>query len=176
MTDKVLTIDAGFPPIIEGAPRALILGSMPGVQSLAKQQYYAHPRNTFWPIMASLFNFDVNLTYEDRCDLLTQSGVAVWDVLRACHRPGSLDTNIDNATMVLNDFKALFQQYSSISAIYFNGAKAEAVFRQALPLLTEVQRSSLTLQRLPSTSPTHASQSFEQKLACWKAAFIPIVA
>jgi TDG/mug DNA glycosylase family protein len=174
MTDTTLTIDTGFPPIIGESPRALILGSMPGVQSLVQQQYYAHPRNTFWPIMASLFNFDVNLAYTERCHLLTQSGVAVWDVLQSGHRPGSLDTNIENDTMVLNDFTTLFQQYSTISAIYFNGAKAETVFRQALPLLTEVQRSSLTLQRLPSSSPAHAAQSFEQKLACWRATFFAI--
>lgn len=175
MAAATLTIETGFAPIIGDSPRFLVLGSMPGVKSLADQRYYAHPRNAFWPIMATLFDFDSALAYEARCALLTQSGVAVWDVLQACHRPGSLDANIDNATMVINDFKYLFEQHPSFSHVFFNGAKAESVFQHVLPTLSESQLLSLSMQRLPSTSPAHAAMSFEQKLGHWETAFIPAV-
>jgi hypoxanthine-DNA glycosylase len=171
MTDSLSETEIGFPPLVGASTRFLVLGSMPGVKSLNEQQYYAHSRNAFWPIMARLFGFDPTLNYEERCTLLVQSGVAVWDVLYACRRPGSLDANIDSASMETNDFRSFFQQYASISTVFFNGAKAESVFQQILPSLDEAQRLAISTQRLPSTSPAHASLSFEQKLAAWQTAF-----
>jgi hypoxanthine-DNA glycosylase len=173
MTNTMSTTEIGFPALVGHSPRFLVLGSMPGVKSLAEQQYYAHPRNAFWPIMAHLFGFEPTLNYEQRCTLLVQSGVAVWDVLYACHRPGSLDSNIDRSSMETNDFRSFFQQYDSISTVFFNGAKAETVFQQILPSLDESQRLAISTQRLPSTSPAHAALTFEQKLVQWKAAFTP---
>jgi hypoxanthine-DNA glycosylase len=125
--------------------------------------------------MAELLGFDRTLAYHDRCDILRQSGVAIWDVLQACHRLGSLDSSIDNQTVVLNDFSAFLDQYEAISTFFFNGAKAEALFKLALPTLTHGQRASLTFQRLPSTSPAYAAMPFEQKLTLWKKAISPIL-
>jgi len=171
MTDSLTETEIGFPPLVGASPRFLVLGSMPGVKSLSEQQYYAHPRNAFWPIMAKLFGFDPTLDYEERCTFLMQSGMAVWDVLYTCRRPGSLDANIDSTSMETNNFRSFFHQYASISTVLFNGAKAEAVFQQILPSLDETQRSAISMERLPSTSTAHASLSFEQKLAAWRAAF-----
>lgn len=166
MSDKPLSYS--FPPLIGAAPKVLVLGSMPGVASLEAQRYYAHPRNAFWPIMAALFDIDKDAPYPERCQQLTQSGIAVWDVLKACHRPGSLDQHIAAETIKTNDFKRFFEAYPSIVAICFNGAKAETIFsRQVLPRLP-VSQQTLARYKLPSTSPAHAAASFEQKLDRWQ--------
>lgn len=154
-----------FPPIVGNNPRVLILGSMPGVASLEAQQYYAHPRNAFWPIMAELFAINRDWPYAQRCQLLAAAGVAVWDVLKACHRPGSLDQHIDPETIEANDFAGFLHQHRTVKAIFFNGGKAEQVFRRY------VQRdiaSTSTLIRLPSTSPAHAALRFAQKRDAWQ--------
>lgn len=163
MSDKPLSYS--FPPLVGSAPRVLVLGSMPGVASLRAQQYYAHPRNAFWPIMAALFQLDIDAPYATRCQQLTDAGVAVWDVLKACHRPGSLDQHIDPATIEANNFNAFLRQHPGIEAICFNGAKAEQVFRRSV--LADLL-SVPNLEKLPSTSPAHASLSFEQKLEVWR--------
>ena len=154
-----------FPPIVGSEPRILILGSMPGVASLEAQQYYAHPRNAFWPIMADLFDLDKNWPYPRRCEHLARAGITVWDVLKACHRPGSLDQHIDPASIEANDFQHFFIQHPGIEAVFFNGGKAEQLFkRHVLPTVAEPP----TLAKLPSTSPAHASLSFNQKLEAWR--------
>jgi hypoxanthine-DNA glycosylase len=156
----------GFPPICRADGHSLILGSMPSRESLRLQQYYAHPRNAFWPIMKALFGLEDG-GYSEQAQQLTDHGIAVWDVLRACVREGSLDSAIDDESIVTNDFPAFFRQHPRIRRVYFNGAKAEAVYRRrVLPLLAEPARS-LSLQRLPSTSPANAGMSLEQKEKAW---------
>lgn len=155
-----------FKPIINDSARVIILGSMPGIKSLTEQQYYAHPQNAFWRIMATVFDFDTLGSYEQRLEYLKENGVALWDVLHSCKREGSLDSMIQSQTQVSNDFNTLFQKYPNIRAVFFNGAKAESYFkRYILPSLAEHQ---LHFARLPSTSPAHASLSFEKKLEAWR--------
>jgi TDG/mug DNA glycosylase family protein len=158
----------GFPPIAATDARLLILGSMPGKASLRANQYYAHPRNAFWPIVEALFGIHRTLHYEVRCAQLMLQRIAVWDVLKTCTRSSSLDSDIDESSIVANDFPAFFAAHPDIHAIYFNGAMAERSFRRhALGLLPEAQRRLPTV-RLPSTSPANASYSFERKLAAWR--------
>jgi len=165
-------IEHSFPPIAEQNAKHLILGSMPSVQSLKQQQYYANPRNAFWQIMAELLNFDIKLPYQSRGTELTNHQIAVWDVLQSCQRQGSLDSNIEEATIIANDFTAFLNQYSDIHTILFNGAKAEQIFnRHVLPNLSS-NHAELIRKRLPSTSPAHASMKFEQKMLAWKAALL----
>ena len=95
----------------------MVLGSMPGVRSLEQQQYYAHPRNAFWPIMAQVFGFDPALPYKERLQHLQLHGVALWDVLAQCHRPGSLDSSIQKEGLVCNDFAGFLSQHSSVKRI-----------------------------------------------------------
>jgi len=152
-----------FPPIVSDNSKVLILGSMPGEASLKAGQYYAHPRNAFWPIMGALFGAAPSLPYEIRVARLQAAGVALWDSLKACVRPGSLDTSITEE--VGNDFPALFASYPRIAHVYFNGSKAEAAFRRhALPLLPN---GSHVLTRLPSTSPAHAAMPLDAKVRAW---------
>ncbi len=161
----------GFPPIANDQARVLILGSMPGIASLRAGEYYAHPRNQFWPIMASILDIDlVALAYPQRRQALLDAGIALWDVLQSCHRPGSLDADIAPDSIVVNDFATFFQRHPAIHHLYFNGAAAEQHFRRRVaPLLPLRQTSSLAFQRLPSTSPAHAALDFPAKLTAWRA-------
>lgn len=157
-----------FPPIIAADARVLILGSMPGEMSLTMQQYYAHRYNTFWKILGDLLGADPQLDYLSRVDLLKSHGIALWDVLMSCQRQGSLDSAIDAATMVPNDLAALFEGYPRIAHVFFNGAKAAQVYkRYVLPSLGE-KYAYLEYTQLPSTSPAHASLSYQQKLLAWQ--------
>lgn len=156
-----------FAPIAAKDAQLLILGSMPGIKSLQEQQYYAHPRNAFWPIMASLYDFNLSLDYLARCQQLIQHQIAVWDVLKSCQRQGSLDQHIEPDSMVANDFHSFLKQQSQIKCIYFNGGKAEQVFkRHVMPSLNSERE--LTFQRLPSTSPAHAAKNLDEKCQIWK--------
>lgn len=158
-----------FPPVSASDAGILILGSMPGKASLRAQQYYAHPRNAFWPIMEKLFGIGVSLPYTARCAGLIEHRIALWDVLEACTRSGSLDSDIVESSIVPNDFASFFARHGQIGSVCFNGVKAEASYlRHVLPRLPD-RYSSLPHTRLPSTSPAHAALSFEDKLEQWKA-------
>lgn len=158
-----------FPPIATKKSRVLILGSMPGIKSLEMQQYYAHPQNAFWPVMAALFNMPVE-TYAQRIALIKENNLALWDVLKCCERHGSLDTRIDNKTIEVNDFASFFKKHPAITHVFFNGAKSEQEFRKrGLPELPESLRKRLILKRLPSTSPAMASLSKSKKFYAWAA-------
>jgi len=166
MQNEMNDLACSFKPVINDSAKILILGSMPGVKSLEEQQYYAHPKNAFWRIMAALFQFDKDAPYAERLEFLQLNGVALWDVLHSCRREGSLDSKIQLETQVANDFKSLFQTYPKISHVYFNGGKAESYFKRHIaPSLLEY---SLSYQRLPSTSPAHATLSFAEKLEAWR--------
>ena len=158
----------GFPPVLGPRPQVLILGSMPGTTSLAAAQYYALPRNAFWPIMDALFDAGPHLSYPDRLDRLKRNRIALWDVLGSCIRPGSLDSAIDMQSIAVNDFAGLLADYPDIGRIYFNGKKAAELFRRyVLPTLS-AERDALQLTTLPSTSPAHAAMNFTAKLAAWR--------
>ncbi len=160
-----------FPPVAGPDARVLILGSMPGLASLRARQYYAHPRNAFWPVIAAVLGEQgPPPSYQDRVDLLVRNRVALWDVLKTCTRTSSLDSDIDPDSMVTNDFAAFFQRHTDIRQVCFNGAKAEAVYRRhVLPELVPAWQA-LAMIRLPSTSPAHAAMAFDEKLLRWRAA------
>jgi len=157
-----------FPPVAQADATILILGSMPGVASLDAQQYYAHPRNSFWFIMQELFGTcPAPVTYNDRLQLLANAKVALWDVLAQCRRPGSLDSNIDRNSVVCNDFAEFLANHTEIRKIAFNGKAAEQLFRKhTLPDVT--LESFVSLVSLPSSSPAMASYSREQKASIWR--------
>lgn len=157
-----------FPPIATPAARALILGSMPGVASLQAGEYYAHPRNAFWPIMAGVLGLDAAARYDDRIVALQSAGIALWDVLRACRRSGSLDSDIEPDSIEVNDFAAFFAAHPRITRVCFNGGTAERYYRRFVPAI--LTRPDLHYTRMPSTSPAHAAMSFAGKAAAWRTA------
>jgi hypoxanthine-DNA glycosylase len=159
--EKRMAIVTSFQPIIDSNTRVLILGSMPGVQSLKEQRYYANNRNQFWRIIYSIFETSVELDYDKRILFIKKKGIGLWDVLYSCSRPGSLDSNIKNEKV--NDFENLFRTYPNIKVVLFNGSKAFEVFRKNIGF----ERFRLiTFLKLPSTSPAH-TKLFDQKLKEW---------
>ena len=151
-----------FAPIENPASRVLVLGSMPGAASLLAGRYYAYPHNAFWPIMGELFGAGPTVSYEKRVLILKRAGMSLWDVMASCVRDGSLDADIDEASIVPNDFRAFFDAHSQVKHVFFNGAKAEHCFHRTVrPHLAD---HGLHFTRLPSTSSAHASLSLAQKL------------
>ena len=152
-----------FPPLVDEHAHTLILGSMPGEASLQAGQYYAHPRNGFWPIVAEVLGFAADLPYPERCAALLARGCALWDVLATCERAGSLDADIRNGTP--NNFPAFFADNPRITRVFFNGSTAEGEFRRkVMPRLELGEGRPLTLCRLPSTSPAYAALPRAEKI------------
>ena len=150
----------GLGPVAGPGTRLLVLGSFPGVASLRAQQYYGHPRNHFWPILAALWQVDLaRLPYADRLAVAQHHGLGLWDVYAACRREGSLDSAIEAA--VPNDLAGLAARLPQLQAIAHNGGESARARR-----VTEAL--GLPVYRLPSTSPANASWSFERKLAAWR--------
>jgi hypoxanthine-DNA glycosylase len=118
--------------------------------------------------MSALFADNRTLSYPQKKLLLVQNRIALWDVLSACQRKGSLDSAIRKETVVVNDFNAFFVAHPQIQAVYFNGSRAQQVYNQRVVSALDERFSNLEYQRLPSTSPAMASLDREQKLKHWK--------
>lgn len=155
------TLHSSFDPIAENRPKVLILGTMPGALSLKEQQYYAHPQNMFWKILFRLFEQTYSVDYKERIGLLIRHHIALWDVLQNCEREGSLDSNIVNE--IPNDFNRFFERHTEIKHVIFNGQPARKFFMKYVGL-----SNNYMYHLLPSTSPAHATKSFEIKLQEWK--------
>ena len=156
----------GLPPIAAATAHTLILGSMPGAASLAAQAYYAHPRNLFWPIVAEVLGIDAALPYAERTRRFAEQGFALWDVLAACRRSGSLDARIEAESIEVNDFGPFFVAHPGIRRVFFNGATAEHCFRRRVA--ARIAGGAFAGRRLPSTSPANASIPYVAKLAAWR--------
>ena len=153
----------GLPPLLWRDTRLLILGSFPGATSLARQQYYAHPQNRFWPILQALWPASPLPTgldsYQNRSEWLLARGLGLWDVYASCTRQGSLDSAIRDAAV--NDFRALSAACPRLAVIAHNGAQS---FRHA----RHTALLGLPVYRLPSTSAANASWSFARTLQAWR--------
>ena len=158
-TDSAFAL-TGLAPVIAPTIRILILGSFPGAASLAAQQYYAHPRNQLWRFLSVLTGEELALLpYAQRLARLLAHDIGLWDVLGACKRIGSLDSNIRNAAA--NDFALLRASCPALATVGFNG-KTSGKFA---PQFSGAGFHTLVL---PSSSPAHATLSFEQKLSAWR--------
>ena len=158
----------GFPPILGDRPRVLILGSLPSVMSIRKGEYYGHPQNAFWRIMAELFGAGTDRSYETRAKRLIDRGVAVWDVLAASVRPGSMDADIDPSSARPNEFARLFRAHPDIRLVCFNGKAAARFYQRLVAPDLEKGSNNRQYETLPSTSPANASISFTDKLDKWR--------
>jgi hypoxanthine-DNA glycosylase len=156
----------GLPPLVSGQTRLLILGSFPGVTSLAAQQYYGHPQNHFWKILQAIWPSSPIMTvadsYKIRSEWLLARQLGLWDVYAACEREGSLDSAIRRP--VVNDFAAIQRLCPSLQAIAHNGGESFKHSKHTLQL-------GVPVYKLPSTSPANASWSFDRKLAAWREVF-----
>lgn len=150
----------GLPPIIGDGARILLLGSFPSEWSLVTGEYYANPRNQFWALLASVFDFDAHAPYEQRIDAAKSRGVALWDVVGSCRRTGSMDAKIDHQTLVVNDFGPQLARHRGIERIFANGLAALKIFEQHV-------ETTVPTVRLPSSSGA-LPMSFADKLSRWR--------
>lgn len=157
-------IHNSLPPIVDERTKVLVIGSMPGKQSLEKQQYYGNPRNHFWPIIGQLFDLEIPENYEQKLELLRSKRIGLWDSIQSCERQGSLDATIKNE--IPNDFQTFFQQYPQIQLVLFNGGKSFDVFKKYVGLTLLADRD---FQKMPSTSPIPGKniKSFDEKVEAW---------
>lgn len=147
--------------MINAESRILLLGTMPGEESLRKQQYYGHRQNQFWKIIYSLFGKELTDDYEERKAFVLRHNIAIWDVLQSCEGSGSLDSNIKNQQP--NDFSSFFRQYPLISHVCFTSKKAADFYKRYV--WSDENRVFVTL---PSPSPANAQMRFDEKVDKWK--------
>lgn len=150
----------GLPPVTGPEPRILILGSFPSVLSLEHSEYYGNPKNRFWAVMEHVLAVPADLPYAERTHLLTQRGVALWDVVASCERPGSADSRIRNP--VPNDLAGFFYGHSTLRLVALNGTAASEIYHR----LAEIP--GLASVTLPSTSPANAAMAFPEKVRRWQ--------
>ncbi len=155
---------SSFHPIADQNSRILILGSLPGDESIRRQEYYANPRNAFWKIISSVFEIRLPDGYGARLEFLKSKRIALWDVLREAERKGSLDSQIKKS--VANDFDNFFLEHSSIEFVFFNGKKAQNAFNDLIHG-KQTLRDGITYKYLPSTSPANSTMTYEEKLNHW---------
>jgi hypoxanthine-DNA glycosylase len=152
----------GFAPVIAPDARLLVLGSFPGEASLAAGHYYAHPRNLFWTILAEVLGEPLTgVAFDERYRIVRMRGIAIWDVLSACRREGSLDSAIREAQP--NDFSRLRALAPRLERVLFNG-------RQAGRFAAAFAAQGYDVDVLPSTSPAYAAMPAAEKLAAWRQA------
>ncbi len=164
-----MTTESGFAPISAPDARVLVLGSMPGRRSLDEQQYYGNPHNGFWRIMSQFTHVDAKSDYETKVEGLVRTRIAVWDVIKRCVRPGSLDADIKNTSIEVNDFEQFLTQHSQIHAVFFNGGRAAQEYaRRVLPVLC-ADSAAIPATQLLSTSPANARYSLDEKRQNWAA-------
>ena len=153
----------GLAPVVGRETRLVVLGSFPSVASLRAQQYYAHPRNHFWPLLSAIWGVDlVAMPYRARLAEVKRRGLGIWDVYARCRREGSLDSAIEDG--VPNDLASLKRRAPKLEAVAHNGGESARTMQR-------LQALGLATHRLPSSSPANASWSFERKLAAWRAVF-----
>ncbi|QBZ98571.1 DNA-deoxyinosine glycosylase [Flavobacterium sangjuense] len=150
-----------FPSISDANAKILILGTMPGAQSLTLNEYYGNRRNHFWQLLFAIFNEPYTTDYQEKKSLLLKNHIALWDVLQDCVREGSLDSAI--LQEVPNDFTNFLKAHPNITHIFFNGQQAAKFFKKYVTV-----DNNYTLVTLPSTSPANAGISYEGKLKAWR--------
>jgi len=152
-----------FDPVYTPQARVLIVGSMPGVKSLEDAQYYAHPRNAFWPMLFDVFGEERTEDYESRKALIRENHLALWDVAGLCEREGSLDSNMRD--IQFNDFASLFEKCPQIHTVLCNGGTAHSLF------VKSGFAGNRKVVRMPSTSPAY-TMAYDRKLEAWRTALM----
>ena len=177
----------GLPPVDTPGARVLVLGSFPSQQSLERGEYYAHPRNHFWPMLASIAVVALPGSWPEKAALLERLGISLWDLVASCERPGSLDADISGE--ILNPIAEFVAGRPSIERIALNGGAASTFFAKRFAPERGMGKArsgqvlgwrppdlggrSILVARLPSTSPipTARFRAAADKLPLW-ASFI----
>ncbi len=165
---RMNTVQAqAFDPVVTANMAVLILGTVPGAESIRQGQYYANSRNLFWTILCQVLGVDDPIEYEKRLGLLKQNRIALWDVLHSCRRSGSSDSRIKIGTERPNDIGAFLTTHPTVRGILFNGKEAERQFhRHIAPGLPKTK--TIQVKGLPSSNPANTRSSKQQKVAKWR--------
>ena len=158
-------ITRSFDPIVYSNTKILVLGSLPGKKSLELREYYGHPRNRLWKILAHITNNEIPQDYERKKEFLFKYNIGLWDVAHSAYREGSLDSNIKKERP--NDIENLLESHESIGVIGFNGKKAEKMFYKFFR-----EKINLMYVSLPSTSPANMAINFEEICSRWSDLFV----
>lgn len=153
-------IKYSFPPIADENCKVVILGTMPGEESLKHMEYYNSSNNQFWKIIAAVTGESFNVSYDEKKKLLLKHHIAVWDVLMHCNREGSQDANIIKEAP--NDFNAFFEENKSIKTIFFNGEPPHKFYKKYHLPVNEKKMAVLT-----SSSGLNTSKTLQQKIEIW---------
>lgn len=165
MTSDQTNFKTSFPPIANADTEVLILGTLPGDRSLESGEYFAHPRNRFWKIIAAITDNRLPESYSEKRDLLLRSRIGVWNVLHKAERKGSLDSGIQKE--VPNDLPAFIAKHKKLKVIGFDGLKAEALFDKYFS-----RRNDLTYEYLPGCSPANARFNLQALCEKWAAILV----
>lgn len=149
-----------FAPVITDNAAILILGSIPGDRSIAENEYYAHPRNRFWSLLAELTGSKQANSYSEKLRLLSSNGISLWDVAEKANRKGSMDSAIKEYTV--NDIDRLLTENPTIRVVVFNGKTAERLYRDNFD-----EREGVKYLSMPSTSPANAAYGMERLCGRW---------
>ena len=155
-----------FDPVFAPDAKVMIVGSMPSVKSLADAQYYAHPRNAFWPILFDIFGQMPHNDYIRKMDLIRDNRLALWDAAACCYREGSLDSNMRD--IIYNDFNRLYAHCPGIDTVLCNGGTAHTLFMKS------GFAGDRRVIRMPSTSPAY-TMPYDKKLAVWKQTLLSVL-
>ena len=147
-----------IPPVYDARSKILILGSFPSVASREVGFFYGHKQNRFWKVLASLINAPLPETVAEKKALLTENGIALWDVIASCDIVGSADSSIKNA--VANDISDILK--CGVSAVFTNGKTASALYRKYI-----YPKVGVADVCLPSTSPANAVFSLQKLIGEW---------
>ena len=151
-----------FAPIGDAHSRLLILGTMASPASLRSGMYYGHPQNAFWRLLAELTGEPLPTDHAQKRTLLLRHGIALWDTLESCERPGAADSDIRHERP--SDIPALLRRCPHVQAVFLNGAAAYGFYEKY-----QARQIRLPYYRLPSTSPANARRGYAAKLAAWRA-------
>ena len=157
-------ITRSFAPIIYSNTKILVLGSLPGKKSLELREYYGHPRNRLWKILAHLTGNEIPKNYERKKEFLFKNNIGLWDLAHSAYRQGSLDSNIKKENP--NDIEDLLESYETIKVIGFNGKKSEKMFYKYF-----TEKLGIKYVPLPSTSPANMAINFEEMCSRWSELF-----
>ncbi len=150
-----------FEPIVDEKSSLLLLGTMPGIKSLEKAEYYGHPQNQFWRLLFAVFGVESITDYNKKKEFLLNYKIALWDVLASCENKSSLDSDIRNE--VVNDFEAFFNKFPKIHTVVFDSLHAEKFYNKYVK-----NDFGKNFYRIPSPSGANARMSFDVKLNEWK--------
>lgn len=163
MGDTLFPLDDrtyGFPPLMCDNPRILILGTLPGGESLEHQQYYYSNSNRIWRVLCSLTGELMPLTYQQKKELLARHHVVLWDYYESAIRPGSEDKDIRDGHP--NDICGFLAANPTIKVIAINGYGKYSKFGERIKreLSLSPALRDMRVLRLPETSGGNANHGW----------------